>query len=146
MKLRRNKETQNLQERLVKSNKRMSSALVGKENESKHKRQDISTVSRQQRWSRKQKMHTDITQAVSFLEDEGINLSAITLVYNQTGKTESLNLEAGEYSKVDIDSTESNDNPEMILYVKDCLGLSDTAYNELSMVCNHLPRSCRLKK
>ena len=63
-------------------------------------------------------MHTDITQAVSFLEDEGINPSAITLVYNQTGKTESLNLELGEYSKVDIDSTESNDNPEMILYVK----------------------------
>ena len=75
-------------------------------------------MSRQQRWSRKQQMHTDITQAVSFLEDEGNNPSAITLVYNQTGKTESLNLELGEYSKVDIDSTESNDNPEMILCVK----------------------------
>ena len=40
------KETQNLQERLIKSNKRMSSSLVGKGNESKRKRQDISTVSK----------------------------------------------------------------------------------------------------
>ena len=94
-------------------------------------------MSRQQRWSRKQQLHTDITQAISFLEDEGINPSAITLVYKQTGKTESLDLESGEYSKVDIDSTESNDNPEMI---KDSFGLSDTAYHELSMVCQHLPR------
>ena len=98
-----------------------------------------------QRWSRKQQLHTDITQAVLFLEEEGINPSAITLVYKQTGKTESLDLESGEYSKVDIDNTESNDNPETMLYVKDRFGLSNTAYHDLSMVCQHLPRSCRRK-
>lgn len=129
------KEVQNLQGRLIKSNKRMSSALAG-ENESKRKRQDISSVSKQHRWTRKQQLHTNVTQAVSFLEEEGVHPSHITLVYNGTGETESLNLESGEYSKVDPESyIENNDNPEMILFVKDCFGLSDAAYHELSMVC-----------
>ena len=123
----------------------MSSALAGESCESKRKRQDISVVSRQQRWTRKQQLHTNITQAVSFIEEEGVHPSSITLVYNETGKTELLNLESGEYSKIDLESN-TNDNPETILFVKERFGLSDTAYHELSMVCEHLPRSGKLKK
>ena len=77
----------------------MSSALANESGTPKRKRLDISSVSRQQRWSRKQQLHTNITQAVSFLEEEGVHPSCITLVYNGTGETESLNLESGEYSK-----------------------------------------------
>ena len=141
------KEIQNCQAKLIKSNKRMSCALASESGESKRKRLDISSVSRQQRWSRKQQLHTNITQAVSFLEEEGVHPSCINLVYNETGETESLNLESGEYSKIHSESsTAINDSPEMILFVKDQFGLSDTAYHELSMVCQHLPRSCKLKK
>ena len=80
------REIQNVQARLIKSNKRMSSALASESGELKRKRLDISSVSRQQRWSRKQQLHTNITQAV---EDEGVRPSCITLVYNGTGETES---------------------------------------------------------
>ena len=56
-------------------------------------------------------------------------------------------MESGEYSRIHPESsTAINDSPEMILFVKDRFGLSDTAYHELSMVCQHLPRSCKLKK
>ena len=76
------------------------------------------------------KLHTNITQAVSFLEDEGARPSCITLVYNGTGETESLNLESGDYSKIHPESsTSGNDNAEMVLFVKDRFGLSDTAYH-----------------
>ena len=114
----------------------MSCALASESGELKRKQLDISSVSRQQRWSRKRQLHTNITQAVSFLEEEGVHPSCINLVYNETGETESLNLESGEYSKIHSESsTAINDSPEMILFVKDRFGLSDTAYHELSMVC-----------
>lgn len=48
-------------------------------------------------------MHTNITQAVSFLEEEGVSLSSVTLVYNETGKMEFLNLDSGKYSNVDVE-------------------------------------------
>ena len=64
-----------------------------------------------------------------------------------TGETESFNLESGDYSKIHPESsTSGNNNAEMVLFVKDRFGLSDTAYHELTMVCQHLPRSCKLKK
>ena len=79
-------------------------------------------------------MHTNITQAVSFLEEEGVSLSSVTLVYNETGKMESLNLDSGKYSDIDVQGNSRDDNPEMTLFVKDRFGLSNTAYHELSMV------------
>ena len=112
----------------------MSYALAGENCESKRKRQDMSEVSQQQRWSRKQQMHTNITQAVSFLEEEGVSLSSVTLVYNETGKLDSLNLDSGKYSDIDVDGNSRDENPEITLFVKDCFGLSDIAYHGLSMV------------
>ena len=64
----------------------MSSALANESGTPKRKRLDISSVSRQQRWSRKQQLHTNITQAMSSLEEEGVHPSCITLVYNGTGE------------------------------------------------------------
>ena len=55
-----------------------------------------------------------------------------------------LDLEHGTYSKSEEHSTD-NGNLELVLYVKECFGLSNSAYHELSMVCQSLPRLWKLK-
>ena len=47
------KEIQNSQNQIIKSNKRMSSVLANSGSQSKRKRQDISELSCQQKWTRK---------------------------------------------------------------------------------------------
>ena len=139
------KEIQNSQNQIIKSNKRMSSVLANSGSQSKCKRQDISELSRQQKWTRKKQLHTDITQALSFLESQdGVHPSCITLVHSITSEMEVLDLESGEYKKPESTSTVSE--PEFALFVKDRFGLSDSAYHELCMICEQLPRLCRLKE
>ena len=113
-------------------------------NPPKRKRQDISSLSRQQQWSRKKQLHTGLNQALLFLEQDGVSASSVTLVHNETNETEILDLETGTYSKPETSSI--NDITLAILYVKDRFGLSDSAYHELSMVCQTLPRSWKLKE
>ena len=139
------KEVQNIQSQLIKSNKRMSSSLANSGSEPKRKRQDIIDLSRQQQWTKKKQLHTNVTQALSFLENDGVCASSITLVHNKTSETEILNLESGVYKKPENTSTIS-DNPELALFVKDRFGLSDSAYHELCMICEQLPRLCKLKQ
>ena len=55
-----------------------------------------------------------------------------------------MDLETGIYAKPETSNT--GDMNEAILYVKDRFGLSDSAYHELSMICQSLPRSCKLKE
>ena len=139
------KEIQNSQNQIIKSNKRVSSVLANSGSQSKRKRQDISELSRQQKWTRKKQLHTDITQALSFLESQnGVHPSCITLVYSKTSEMKVLDLESGEYKKPESTSTVSG--PEFVLFVKDRFGLSDSAYHELCMICEQLPRLCRLKE
>ena len=113
-------------------------------NPPKRKRSDISSLSRQQQWSRKKQLHTDLNQALLFLDQEGVSASSIILKYDETNESESLDLETGTYSKQASSSSNNDDINEAILYVKDRFGLSDTAYHELSMICQKLPRSCKL--
>ena len=61
------KEIQNIQTNLIKTNKRMSSALVAGPNP-KRKKKDLSILSCQQQWNRKKQLHGDITHALSFLD------------------------------------------------------------------------------
>ena len=68
-------------------------------NPPKQKRQDISSLSRQQQWSRKKQLHTGLNQALLFLEQDGVSASSVTLVHNETNETEILDLETGMYSK-----------------------------------------------
>ena len=139
------KEIQNTQNQLIKSNKRMASELANSGSKQKKRRQDISQLSRQHKWTRKKQLHTDVSQALSFLENEGVQPSTITLVHNSTSETEILDLESGAYKKPESTST-INDKPELALFVKDRFGLSDLAYHELCMICEQLPRLCKLKQ
>ena len=92
----------------------------------------------------KKQLHTGLNQALLFLEQDGVSASSVTLVHNETNETEILDLETGTYSKPETSSI--NDITLAILYVKDHFGLSDSAYHELSMVCQTLPRSWKLKE
>ena len=138
------KEAKEVQKQITKSNKRLSSTLSTMGNPPKRKRQDISSLSRQQQWSRKKQLHTDLNQALLFLDQEGVSTSSITLKHDETSESEVFDLETGTYSKPETTST--NDINEAILYIKDHFGLSNSAYHELSMICQSLPSSCKLKE
>ena len=99
----------------------MSSALGNSGSKPKRIRKDISEVTRQQKWTRKKQLHTDVTQALSFLDDEGVRLSYITLVHNATSETETLDLESGVYRS--LENTSTAIKPELALFVKDRFGL-----------------------
>ena len=70
--------------------------------------------------------------------------SCITLVHSKTSEMEALDLESGEYKKPESTSTVSV--PEFALFIKDRFVLSDSAYHEFCMICEQLPRLCRLKE
>ena len=90
------KEIQNDQATLINTNKRMSSTLVAGPN-SKRKKKDISKVSRQQQWNRKKQVHSDVTHALSFLENDGVQPLSVTLT---TGSSiEVLDLQTGTYTQ-----------------------------------------------
>ena len=65
------KEAKEVQKQITKSNKRLSSTLSTMGNPPKRKRQDISSLSRQQQWSRKKQLHTDFNQALLFRSRKG---------------------------------------------------------------------------
>ena len=122
----------------------MSSTLVAGPN-SKRKKKDISKVSRQQQWNRKKQVHSDVTHALSFLENDGVQPLSVTLT---TGSSiEVLDLQTGTYTQPkDMCTNALTDSPQLALFVKDRFGLSDTAYHELAMICEQLPRLSKLKK
>ena len=138
------KEIQNVQTTLIKTNKRMASALVAGPNPKREKK-DLSKVSRQQQWNRRKQVHSDITHALSFLESDGVQPLSVTLTTGSS--TEVLDLQSGTYTKPKGIYTDAlTDSPQLALYVKDRFGLSDTAYHELAMICEQLPRLSKLKK
>ena len=85
------KEIQNVQTTLMKTNKRISSALVAGPNPKREKK-DLSKVSRQQQWNRRKRVHSDITHALSFLESDGVQPLSVTLTTGSS--TEVLDLHA----------------------------------------------------
>ena len=137
------KEIQNSHNQIIRSNKRMSSALANLGSKPKRRRQSISKLSRQQKLTRKKQLHNDLVQALSFLDDDGVHPSSITLVHDTT-ETEVLNLDSGMYTKPQ--NSDSVSTPELALFVKDRFGLSDSAYHELCMICEQLPRLYKLKQ
>ena len=94
------KEIQNSHNQIIRSNKRISSALANSGSKPKRRRQSISKLSRQQKLTRK-KLHNDVVQALSFLDDNGVHPSSITLVHD-TAETEVLNLDSGMYTKPQV--------------------------------------------
>lgn len=94
---------------------------------------------------RERKIHTDVTQALHFLKDEGVSASHVTMVHEQTNQTEILNIQSGTYSAIQ-DCNTHTDDPNLVLYVKDSFGLSNVIYHELSMVCDKLSLSWKLKQ
>lgn len=138
------KEIQNVQATLIKTNKRMSSTLAAGTNP-KRKKKELSEVSRQQQWNRKKQVHSDVTHALSFLQNEGIEPLSVTL--NTGSSTDVLDLQSGTYTKPEnICMGALSGSPEIALYVKDRFGLSDRAYHELAMICEQLPCLSKLKK
>lgn len=125
-------------------NKKLSLAVISHDKPQRRKRQDISSVSRQQQWSRKKQLHSDVSQALLFLEDEGVSASSITLVHTETNEKEVLHVNEGTFSKRNDSNPECN-GLEVVLYVEEHFGLSNLAYHELSVVCEQLPRSWKLK-
>lgn len=122
-------------------NKQLDQESVSKP---KRKRTDFSILSRQQQWSRKKQLSRDVNKALSFMENDGIKASAVKFVHTKTNQTEVLDVQTGKYTIENTDASKNIDI-EVVLYVKEKFGLSDSAYHELSMICRQLPRACQLK-
>ena len=106
-------------------NKRLSYAVISQDKLQRRKCRGISTLSHQQQWSRKKQVCANVNQALLFLEDEGV-------VYTETSQKEVLDLHQSTYSNAD-ESSSTDESLEVVLYVKEHFGLSDSAYHELSM-------------
>ena len=135
-----------MNEQLTKSNKRLLSEVVAQlqGNPKKRRRSDITTVSRQQQWLRRKQLQSDIQQFLLFLEDEGASATSVTLVHTESRHTEVINLQSNASPNLP-EQVEADNQMKMVLYVKERFGLSNSAYHEMSMVCQELPRSWKLK-
>ena len=138
------KRVEKVNEQLTKSNKRLSSEVVAQGNPKKRRRSDITTVSRQQQWFRRKQIQSDIQQSLLFLKDEGACATSVTLVHTESRHTEIINLQPNTLP-TSPEQDEVDNHMNMVLYVKKRFGLSNSAYHELSMVCQDLPRSWKLK-
>ena len=79
----------------------------------------------QQQWNRKKLVHGEVTHALSFLQNEGIQ--PLSVILNTSSSTDVLDLQSGIYTKPESVHTGTlTDSPEIVLYVKDHL----TAYHE----------------
>ena len=139
------KQVEKANEQLKKSNKRLSSEVVAQGNPKKRRRSDLTTVSRQQQWFRRKQIQSDIQQSLLFLEDEGACATSITLVHSESKHTEVINLQPNSLPQCSSEQGEVDSHMNMVLYVKERFGLSNAAYHQLSMVCQQLPRSWKLK-
>ena len=101
-------------------------------------RSDITTASRQQQWFHRKQIQSDIQQSLLFLEDEGALATSVTLVHTESRHTEVINLQASASSS-SPEQVEADNQMNMVLYVKERFGLSNSAYHVLSMVCRDLP-------
>ena len=61
-----------------------------------------------------------------------MSASHVTLTHMQTNEEEVLNLHSGKYLKLKETISVDDGDLDLVLYVKDQFGLSDTAYHELS--------------
>lgn len=68
----------------------------------------------------------------------------MTLVHTESRHTEVINLHPNALP-ASPEQSEVDDHMNMVMYVKERFGLSTSAYHELSMVCQDLPRSWKLK-
>ena len=68
----------------------------------------------------------------------------MTLVHTESKHTEVVNLQP-DASPSSPEQGEADNYINMVLYVKERFGLSNSVYHELSMVCRNLPRSWKLK-
>ena len=129
---------------LTKANKNLSAAIAYQHQPTKRRqRKTISTLSRQQKLIRKKELNTGIKQTLSFLEDEGICATSVTLLHKDSCQKEVLDIKSGKFSNAES-TIEQSDVSEMILYVKERFGISNMAYHEMSMICKELPRSCNV--
>lgn len=86
-----------LNDQLTKCNKRLSYAVISQDKLQRRKCRGISTLSRQQQWSRKKQACANVNQALLFLEDEGVHATSVTLVYTETSQKEVLDLHQSTY-------------------------------------------------
>ena len=109
-----------MNEQLTKSNKRLSSDVATQGNPKKRKRNDITTVSRQQQWLLRKQIQSDIQQSLFFLEDEGACATSVTLVHTESKHTEVVNLQP-DASPSSPEQDEADNYINMVLYVKERL-------------------------
>ena len=114
------KTVRKLNDQLTKCNKRLSYAVIFQDKLQRQKRRDISTLSRQQQWSRKKQVCANVNQALLFLEDKGVHATSVTLVHTETSQKEVLDLHQSTYSKPD-ESSSTDESLEVVLYVKKTL-------------------------
>ena len=138
------KRVEKVNEQLTKSNKRLSSEVAVQGQPKKRRRSDITAVSYQQQWFRRKQIQSDIQQFLLFLEDEGALATSVTLMHTESRLTKVINLQASASSS-SPEQVEADNQMNMVVYVKERFGLSNSAYHELSMVCRDLPRSWKLK-
>lgn len=111
------------------------------------RRKSWSQLSRQQQSCRRRQIHLDVESSLAFLENDGFVVRSLELENLETKEKQSLDVKSGKFSSskgIVSQNDHDSDLLRLVLYVKK-FALSKDAYHELSMVCELLPRSWKIK-
>lgn len=112
------------------------------------RRKSWSQLSRQQQSCRRRQIHLDVESSLAFLENDGFVVRSLELENLETKEKQSLDVKSGKFSSskgIVSQNDHDSDLLRLVLYVKEKFSLSSDAYHELSMVCELLPRSWKVK-
>lgn len=101
--------------------------------------------SRQQQYSRKQKLANGVRAALTFCENQGFLPHTVEVENVTTGDHEVLNVTDGTFLKRKETIVPEDDKICSTLYVKDKYSISNEAFHELSVISN-LPSSSQVTK
>ena len=99
---------------LLSSHKRLFSVISGSAN--KRQCQNISLLSRQQQWVKRQ-IHDDVNHALGFLDTEGVKVKSLVIHQTTSNKVDMLDLEKGTFTKLDHIKKENDANISEKIYM-----------------------------
>lgn len=88
---------------------------------------------------------TDCETGLSFLGTFDFVATEVKVFNFSTNESEVFHLTEELDMENSVNVSAENDYINLLLYTKDRFGISNQAYHELSMVCQEMPRSCKIK-
>ena len=128
----------------------MKRLAKGQQKRGPSKTEKFSEYSRKRQKGIRNKFLTDCESMLSFLEVYDFVATKLEVYNYETNSYEILNLSEGceidsELEKKEVLDKKDSDELNMMLYVKKKFGISNQAYYDMSMVCNSMPRSWKIK-